>query len=564
MAQRSIVLLVVAIGGWLVRPTPARAGGFEIPAAGTRPLGRGGAFFARADDTNALLYNPSALSRLPGLQLGLDLHTIFFDACFDRAGTYVENAGIDSGTRFGSTNDPPPEGYDGVEFPPVCNQGRPGIIPELALTARLSDKLGIGIGLLAPASVGNTQWGSDADGTIEVPTSVNEAGRLPSPGRYNLVEEELLLFWPSIGVGYAPHPMVQLGLTLGWGVGLFDLFSYSQPFASEAFSTDVRTRVVAKDIFVPRVTAAATVTPHERVDVMLGFTWMDDVSADGKLELTSGAFRDEPIQRRVAECSEVAYDVGQDCVEPIDDVRLDAPMPWQLAFGLRYGHPRGDAGFEPEALDALRSDVQDPMTSELFDIELDVVYERNSRVDAFVVHVPPDSNIVADTGLEATIPERNPLPHQWRDQVSLRLGSDVNVIPGILALRGGLSYENRGVDKAYAGLDFMPFARFGLHAGFTFRVRRFDVSFAYAHIFQETMTVRSAGAGCETAASLGSDRTCRGRFEDTDGDGEDEIVNQRGVPQVAATDAAGPPHIVNEGTYRSHFDVVSASIRYIF
>ena len=33
------------------------------------------------------------------------------------------------------------------------------------------------------------------------------------------------------------------------------------------------------------------------------------------------------------------------------------------------------------------------------------------------------------------------LPHHWDDQVSLRLGGDINVVPETLALRAGVHYE---------------------------------------------------------------------------------------------------------------------------
>jgi long-chain fatty acid transport protein len=547
-ARMGIVLgLSAALLGSM--PAPAQAGGFEFPAAGTRPLGRGGAFYARADSPLALLYNPANLASLRGAQAGLDLHVAFFDACFDRSGTYAENAGADSGTRFGSSSTPPPGGYDGVPHPKVCNQAGPGYIPELAASYRIHEDVGLGFGIVAPAGVGNTKWGNADRGTVDVPTSVHPEGELPSPARYNLVEENLLIFYPSVGLGYSPHPMVRLGASFGWGIGLFDFTNYTVPFASEAFSTDIRTRIQAEDLFVPRLNVSAHVIPHENVDVMLGFIWNDDVEADGTLELTSGAYRDEPVQERVSRCSGTPYSPDEQCVAPIDGMTLDAPMPWKLSFGIRYAdriRPR-DAGGDPTEVGAPQ---HDPMTDERWDVELDVVYEMNSRVDKFVVEVPEGEQVVADEGLPAPLPERNVIPHQWKDQVSVRLGGDYNIIPGRLAARAGFSFESRGVKDAYPQLDFMPFRRYGLHAGFTVRVKRFDISVAYAHLFQETTEVTE-------------NEVDPGRVERENG--ERVVVGQKGVPQVAATLTGGqPPYIVNKGKINSDFDVLSVSVKYAF
>ena len=41
----------------------ARAGGFDIPDLGTEPLGRGGAFVAKADSPIAIYYNVAGMAR---------------------------------------------------------------------------------------------------------------------------------------------------------------------------------------------------------------------------------------------------------------------------------------------------------------------------------------------------------------------------------------------------------------------------------------------------------------------------------------------------------------------
>ena len=52
--------LALALGATL-SPLPASAGGFYLTDRGVRPLGRGGAFIAGADDQHAVWYNPAGL-----------------------------------------------------------------------------------------------------------------------------------------------------------------------------------------------------------------------------------------------------------------------------------------------------------------------------------------------------------------------------------------------------------------------------------------------------------------------------------------------------------------------
>ena len=52
---------VVACAAWASAMPEARAGGLYLADRGVRPLGRGGAFIAGADDLGAIAYNPAGL-----------------------------------------------------------------------------------------------------------------------------------------------------------------------------------------------------------------------------------------------------------------------------------------------------------------------------------------------------------------------------------------------------------------------------------------------------------------------------------------------------------------------
>ena len=539
-------------------PDTAMAGGFEYPAAGAIPLGRGGAYHARANTPLALLYNPANLAEATGIQLELDANIALYQACFRRNGGYLDTGApaFPSDSRFGDSDE---VAAAGIEYPRVCNSGPPGIVPELAFSWRINPMFGVGVGLLAPAAVGHTVWGRSRDGTVRAPDGTTIGGtpvdRLPSPMRYNLVEEQLLLAYPTIGVAVSPHKTIRFGATFGWGFGIFDFRSVTRPTAGEDFGLDIFSELHAVDTFVPRVGASVAVTPHPNLDIMAGFTWTQDVNADGHIDLQAQTYRDvEQADPSDTLCTETgsAMNAANRRACRVDDAELTAPQPWQLQFGLRYADRITPRARDAAQVGRLSNRIEDYMSNERWDIELNVVYERNSEVETFRIQTPTRNAIEADTGLLATVPtqiggcENLPeedqdlcalgLQHGWQDQISVRLGGDYNLLPGMASVRAGVSYETRGVKQQLAQIDFTPFMRVGIHAGLTIRLGKLDISLAYAHIFQETLTVD--------------------RLEETAG------IDDIAVTQVTASRAAGDPTVINAGKYTANYDVLSLSLNY--
>jgi long-chain fatty acid transport protein len=110
----------------------ADAGGLFLPARGVRPVGRGGAFVAGADDLGALWYNPAGLGALIGgeekQQLLVDFALVPHDVTYTR---------VDSG---------------GNPQLPVESEGQLVPIPTIAYALDLSPRATVGFGLLAPYS----------------------------------------------------------------------------------------------------------------------------------------------------------------------------------------------------------------------------------------------------------------------------------------------------------------------------------------------------------------------------------------------------------------------------
>ena len=73
--------------------------------------------------------------------------------------------------------------------------------------------------------------------------------------------------------------------------------------------------------------------------------------------------------------------------------------------------------------------------------------------------------------------------------MAVRLGGSFAIAPRQLAVHGGVFYENRGVEPAYVNIDNFALARVGFGLGFMWRVRDFDLTAAYGHIFQETVRI---------------------------------------------------------------------------
>ncbi len=118
-------LAVLSLAAVLYAPSLAHAGGFWITDRGARPMSRGFAFVAGADDPQSLWYNPAGLG-WSGKQLMLDASYMFFD------GTYAR---VDSA---------------GNQLPPVDINSVPLPIPGGALSVPLNDEFTIGAGVFAP------------------------------------------------------------------------------------------------------------------------------------------------------------------------------------------------------------------------------------------------------------------------------------------------------------------------------------------------------------------------------------------------------------------------------
>ncbi|MEM1414778.1 MAG: hypothetical protein AAGH15_07750 [Myxococcota bacterium] len=639
------LVVVCAVG---LMPNVALAGGTQFPESGTRPLARGGAFFASANDPMVTFLNPANLAEMRGIQLGLNAHLAFYQLCFNRAGTYGAYPTGEDGSPIQPPNDfsfpgaivqdldgngiadtnvlvnpSNPAGQPGpgstivslndansiftngqttlaavgdsgipvgqTAFPEVCNTPNMGLVPQLGFTWRVHERVGIGIGFFAPFGIGELEYGQqrrvavdqsvydrDGDGSLDtrqadfdangdgmiatdgsetftvpvnvpsdavdldgdgipdardvlgtVPVPGSPIGILPAPTRYNLIDQDLSVAFPTIGVGVKVTDKIRVGASFASGFALLSLRTLSRSFRGENFNDDALSNVDgAVDPFVPRVTASIAANPIDNLTVSSTFIWTDDIVAEGDLRVTSGYYNSQP------------YDELR-----IRNTEVFSPQPWQLAFAMRYAdriRPRntGLEGGEDDPTRAFGDDrvINDAMTNENWDVELDLVWERNSLIDASAIRPGNcvQSNLDQDPrngsypdrdcSIPANFPQLGPLyiasldsagsipgtvpndvsvARNWQDQLSLRAGGSYNVVPGVFSLHSGFSFETKGMKDGFERIDLAPLMRFGAHAGFTLRVGRWDLTFAYAHIHQRAETITTAEAGVQQTVSDG-------------------------------------------------------------
>jgi hypothetical protein len=528
-------------------PASAAAQGFDYSVPGTRALGRGGAFVARGDDGTVAGTNPAALIEIPGYELELGSHLAFMDGCVTRSGSYSDNNAMDGSAAPTTTSAfGDPATWSNQAYPSVCRSGMPGPTPTLMFTGHPLPDFAFAVGVMAPAAVGSGTWGNP-DGTI-----MANGQRLPSPTRYALIEENILLINPTIAVAWRPLQWLRIGAAFQPSIALVEFSNMAGGLNTTGDpGSDVRTKLQVNDWFVPAVVAAVHFVPIDELDIVLHGRISDAIDERGTLQVTTGSFGG-PIT-----ASPVVTDIA--------NVGLRSGQPWQLGLGFRYAdriHPRY-ADAEREGRRTGR--VEDHMQNERWDVELDVTWQINSQVQDFILSIPANQNVGVCTNAAGCDPasvtpfpltgaeaKQNPLPHGWQDQLVLRAGADWNILPGVLAARIGTSFNTSGFNRTYQTQDFMPGARLGLHIGGTWRIDRFDLSIAYAHIFQFNETVENGNF--RGIAGMGTGGQCAGA---TVYDASQPVSTRGCYP-------SGFGGAVNSGVYTAEFNVVSVQGSYHF
>jgi hypothetical protein len=610
-------------------PIKAFAGGAEFPGEGTRGLGRGGAIMTRPDDPYIMARNPALLADLWGSQLYINTLIGMPNSCVQPTGgwgwgyetdqvisTGKGEPGLYSKAQEGSMGGPSKgemvnsQPYIGEPYPKICYSEGATLIPSVILTTHLNDKIGIGIGFMPPELSQQNGFG-ETNGVVNT-----KYGPRPSPMRYLEPDYQDNTYFGLLGaIGYRVLPWLRIGAGFRWTMIMDNTRVYQNRGNGADPALDMRADFYSQDLFIPGMTASIQIVPIDSLDIAAGFRWDDHLRMnDGKIDLNSGPYSyysnahdiylyKKPGATEAKPIDSVTHEIlynypGSITVEPI--------TPMQISGGIRYAdriRPRPD---KYVGLLKAKDPIHDPMADENWDIELDAVLYMNADNvgQGFVTDssIPAPYKVESATGQNGnynvslnpgTFPGGMCIPneknckkyiaaprdiHGW-DQISLRLGGDYNVLPNVLALRLGVSYESRGQDPEFVRPTFtMPFERVGIHGGATWRVDgRTDISIGYAHFFQETISLAvntsqsgegAVGSGFPASFAIGPNGTTLTQDEINKKYHvvpEDKADGKARIPIYAGTyekNPGQPPgkYFANAGTFKFALDVVSISI----
>jgi long-subunit fatty acid transport protein len=465
---------------------------YEFPDNGSEQMGRGGAWIARASDPLAAFYNPAGLA---GQETRSTLQTNLIEqhTCYARLQAPSD-----------TTDEPLASAKTGM-FPQVCARAPISPDPQVGLTYRLGDRVGVGVlPFLAPSAASGLTW----------PMFVNNGHGVPEPApqRYLILSAKVMLVTPTIGIGVEVAPGVRLGASFQWGIANFDLKSTTAAVngAPTPATNDILAEVKGREPFIPGFTLGALWSANDRLDVAAWYKWSAPLDAGADLRTETEAFSVAAAEGKTG--GTVSADLGD-----VAKVRLVVPM--EAKIGLRYHQPRSGA---PGG----RS-VRDPLAQDRFDVELDFTWANDSAASDVTIRMPSDAQgngTLQIPGTPGYAPPFADIHHGFRDVVGVRLGGDYDVLPDRLAVRAGTFLETRGQDATYQNIDVVGSQKVGIAFGATYRVHlgrgekrsALEIMAGFMHVFYASETnfgpsglSALAGTACNPIEPPSSSPTCR-------------------------------------------------------
>jgi long-chain fatty acid transport protein len=426
------VLGAVAITG------DARAAGLYFSDRGVRPLGRGGAFVAGADDLGAIWYNPAGVVDAPSSVL-VDASWLHYTSDFTRQTLATSS----TGTQYTDTS-------------PRVSGATPVLpVPTIVGSYRFGDQqqYAVALGMYAPM-VPVTSY----------PQTVPGAGgtSVPAPQRYSLISLDGSLLVVT-GAWFAWRPIEQLRVGAGVQalVGTFKStvdFSACPPdnlvCAGEDPDYDSYSQLNVGPIFAPSANLGATYVPTKMVRIGISGQAPFVVSAPAKV-----------------------------------DVRLPTAPEFDNAS------QRGDnAHVTFELPPVLRAGVEIRPLDEAHDLRVELAYVREFWSVSQSINVQPTNiqllNVTGFPSPYGVAPIS--IPRGGQDSNSIRLGGEYKfaVAQYWLQARAGIAYETSGIKQAYVSPLTIDSDKVALSIGgglYIGKHWRFDA--VYAHVFASDVTV---------------------------------------------------------------------------
>ncbi|MBL9024892.1 MAG: outer membrane protein transport protein [Myxococcales bacterium] len=417
-------------------PAVALASGFYTADRGVRPLGRGGAFVAGADDLGAIAYNPAGIFDA-GTSLLIDASMVLFRSDYTRQALLRQ---VDPNTGEVVAE------YEQT-FPTIEGSGAPLPIPTVAASFIVHPDWRVAIGAHVPYATLPSYPEELEDGT-------------PSPGRYQLVTLEGSVL--AVVGGYVAWRPIK-PLTIGAGfellVGSFKSQKYLSGCVPERFfcssedpDWDVATEITAAPIVAPSGNLGLIWEFYEsfRLGASFHLPFWIDAPATVHTRLPS-----TPVFRSVEQVGE--------------DASIQFMLPWEVRLGLEMRDIPPGLRVEIGA-DYHHWAVHDQILVEPEDIVLTDIpgFPKEYALPAISI----------ERGFQGTVGAR------IGAEYSIKATDDVEVTP-----RAGFSYETSAVPAEYQSLLLLDAGKAtpSVGLGVQFGNARFDV--VYAHQFYPSVEV---------------------------------------------------------------------------
>ncbi|MGN6108623.1 MAG: OmpP1/FadL family transporter [Kofleriaceae bacterium] len=519
------------LGSLVVAVPTASAGGLFLPGSGAVSTSRAGAAVASTEDGEALSINPAGLAKTHGTTITIAASLIQYSMQFTRRGTY---------------DDIPSEvhAYEGTPFATVENKPKPPLgigsfqpIPVVAIVSDLGGKvpgLHVAAGLYAPSGYPFRDMSNGY--------KFNEDTTLPPPpSRYDVLQQESQVLFPSIAASYRILPQLDVGARFSAGrmKSKTTVAVWGTPGnVDEAVSQDSQFTADVADNFVPAFGLGVTYRPTPEIEIGAVYNSAAVLRAKGTAQTIKGLGVDQsrvvgPIPDDMSRC-----EPGGDFEKQRACISLQLPQ--NATIGARY-KVLDEAG-------GLRGDV-----------ELDVGWENwGKRCDYTSTGQARDPDCTApgqylinlDAGLYVNDVFQQPLEVNFnnlglRDTYSVRLGGSYHLPVGAnrVILRGGVGYDSAAARTGWLRANFDGAARLTTTVGGAYRTGRFEVNVGGGFVYEGSPS--NPGTCNPTSAQLG----CAGNGNTNpldDRQGPDPTN-----PLLNPENQFESPY--NQGTFESHY-----------
>ena len=415
-------------------PSEAQAGGLYFSDRGVKPLSRGGAWVAGADDVGAVWYNPAGLADA-GTSLMADFAWLNHTSEFTRKTQVVDAAGT---VRV-------------YQFPTVKGTSPVLPIPTMGGSYNFGKekKFTVAGAIYAPYTA-LTSFPTQVDGQ-------------PAPQRYSLISlDGSLLVGVGAWLAYKPIEQIRLGIGVGALVGTFTSSVYfnANPAdrligAPEDPNYDSEGLLKAH-IITPTANLGATFVPVKYVRVGLSYNLPIWINAPGTMQ----------VRLPTAVLFDKATVSGE-------DVRVKFKLPGIFR-----------AGVEVRPVEALRAEVT--YVREFWGIHDDITVRPENIGLVGVTGFPSPYNVPTIT-----------LPRHFQDSNSFRVGAQYSfdLFKYKIDLRAGFNYDQSAVPTAYLSPLTIDLDKYTVSGGGSLYVgKHWRLDAVYARIFAADKDVSPAEA----------------------------------------------------------------------